>query len=116
MQTNTATILAEIAQLPATERESVRTILNQQAVAASAPAPPNGFIAPFDTSDPAPSLQWIAEHRAEFAGQYVALDGERLLAHGADPQPVIAAVRASGLNGLLFTYLQPLDAPPFAGF
>ena len=116
MQINTATILAEIAQLPATERESVRTILNQQAVAASAPVLPNGFIAPFDMTDSAPSLQWIAEHRKEFAGQYVALEGDQLLAHDADPQPVIAAVRASGLNGLLFTYLQPLDAPPFARF
>ena len=116
MQANTTTILKEIAQLPAAERESVRTILNLQAVTASAPAPPNGFIPPFDTSDSALSLQWMAEHRAEFAGQYVALDGDRLLAHGAEPQPVIAAVRASGLNGLLFTYPQPLDAPPFAGF
>ena len=116
MQTDTATILAEIAQLPVTERESLRTMLNQQAVTAPAATPPQGFMPPFDTRDPAPSLRWLAEHRAEFAGQYVALDGDRLVAHDTDPQPVIAAVRASGLNGLFFTYLQPADTPPFAGF
>lgn len=116
MQTDTATILAEIAQLPTADRESLRAILNQQAAVASAPVPPNGIIPPFDTRDATPSLHWLAEHRAEFAGQYIALDGDRLLAHDADPQPVIAAVRASGLNGLFFTYLQPLDVPPFAGF
>ena len=115
-QATTEMILAEIAALPAEEREKLRTLLNRQASAVNGQAAANDFIQPFDTTDPAPSLRWLAEHRAEFAGQYVALDGDRLLAHGTDPQPVIAAVRASGLNGLFFTYLQPLDAPPFAGF
>lgn len=108
-------ILAEIAALPAAEREKLRSLLNRRPDAPS-PQPADSFIAPFDTSDPAPSLRWLAEHRAEYAGQYVALDGDRLLAHGTDPQPVIAAVRASGLNGLFFTFIPPADAPPFAGF
>ncbi len=109
-------ILAEIAALPAEEREKLQTLLDRQSSAVNGQAAANDFIQPFDKTDPAPSLRWLAEHRAEFAGQYVALDGERLLAHGTEPQPVIEAVRASGLNGLFFTYLQPLDEPPFAGF
>lgn len=74
------------------------------------------FIPLFDTSDSAPSLQWIEAHRAEFAGQYVALDGDRLLAHNIDPQRIIAAIRASGLQGIFFTLIPPADALPFAGF
>jgi hypothetical protein len=109
-------LLAEIAALPAEEREKLRTLLNRQTSAVNGQTAANDFIQPFDTTDSAPSLRWLAQHRAEFAGQYVALDGDRLLAHGADPQSVIKAVRASGLNGLFFTYVQPLDTPPFAGF
>src|SRR5437667_9349277 len=99
-QATAETIMAEIAALPAEEREKLRTFLNRPAATANGQTPPSAFIPPFDTSDPTPSLRWIEEHRAEFAGQYVALDGDRLVAHGTDPQAMVAAVRASGLNGL----------------
>ena len=101
--------------MPAEEREKLKALLNRRPDAA--PTPQNSsFIPPFDKSDATPSLRWIEEHRREFAGQYVALDGDRLVAHGVDPQEIIAAVRASGLNGLFFTLIPPTDAPPFAGF
>lgn len=109
-------ILAEIATLPAEEREKLRTFINRPSLTANGQAQPSAFIPPFDLGDPSPSLRWIEEHRAEFAGQYVALDGDRLMAHGTDPQDIIAAVRESGLNGLFFTLIPPVDAPPFAGF
>lgn len=109
-------ILAEVAALPVEEREKLRMLLNRQSSAAPNQAQPNDFIPPFDAGDPAPSLRWIEEHRAEFTGQYVALNGDRLVAHGADPQEIIAAVRASGLNGLFFALIPPADASPFAGF
>lgn len=111
-------ILAEIASLPSEEREKLQAMLNRQSASTQgAPdeSPPGVFIPLFDTRDPAPSLRWIEEHGAEFAGQYVALDDDRLLAHSADPHEVIAAVRASGLNGLFFTVIPPTDAPPFVG-
>jgi hypothetical protein len=107
-------LLAEIAALPAEERERLNTLLNRRFPAASTPQ--SKFIPPFDTQDSTPSLRWIEEHRAEFAGQYVALEGDRLVAHGTDPKEIIAAVRASGLNGLFFTLIPLADAPPFAGF
>ncbi len=112
-------ILAEIATLPAEEREKLRTLLNQGAASAQAvqnEAQQGTFIPPFDASDPSPSIHWIEEHREEFAGQYVALDGDRLVAHSIDPHEVVAAVRASGLNGLFFTLIPAADALPFAGF
>lgn len=113
-QTTAELILAEIATLPAEEREKLKALLNRRLSATQTHQ--SNFIPPFDTQDSAPSLRWIAEHRAEFAGQYVALDGDRLVAHGTDPQEIIAAVRASGLSGLFFTLIPPADAPPFAGF
>jgi len=109
-------ILAEIATLPQKEREKLRALLNRRPSSAPDETEQSVFIPLFDASDPAPSLRWIEEHRAEFAGQYIALDGDRLVAHSADPQEVIAAVRTSGLNGLFFTLIPPADSPPFAGF
>lgn len=109
-------ILVEIAALPPEEREKLRALLNRRPLSTQDEAQPSVFIPPFDASDPGPSLRWIEERRAEFAGQYVALDGDRLVAHGADPHEIIAAVRASGLSGLFFTLIPPADAPPFAGF
>src|SRR5262249_32421060 len=109
-------ILAEIAALPPEEREKLRAMLNRRSPLTSNEAQQSGFIPIFDTSNPAPSLRWIEEHRAEFAGQYVALDGDRLVAHSSDPHEIIAAIRASGLNGLFFTLIPPNGEPPFAGF
>ncbi|MGE0882130.1 MAG: DUF5678 domain-containing protein [Blastocatellales bacterium] len=109
-------ILAEIAALPADEREKLRTLLNQQPTAGQDQEQASAFIRSFDERDPALSLRWVEEHGEEFAGQYVALDGDRLVAHGTDPKEIIATVRASGLNGLFFTLVPPADAPPFAGF
>src|SRR5262245_4852653 len=115
-QATAEVILAEIAALPPEEREKLWKLLNRRSDAAQNEAEDGVFIPPFDAGDPGPSPRWIEEHSEEFAGQYVALDGDRLVAHGTDPREIIAAVRASGLNGLFFTLIQPIDAPPFAGF
>ena len=113
-QTTAELLLAEIAALPSEEREKLRDLLNRSFSASQVHQ--GSFIPPFDTQDATPSLRWIEEHSAEFAGQYVALDGDRLVASGTDSKEVIAAVRATGLNGLLFTLIPPADAPPFVGF
>jgi hypothetical protein len=61
-------------------------------------------------------MAWIQKHRAEFAGQWVALDGERLLAAGPIAQEVFAAARTSGIHQPLVTKIEPLDALPFGGW
>ena len=40
--------------------------------------------------------EWLQEHRHEYAGQYVALAGHQLLAHGADGKTVLAEAEATG--------------------
>lgn len=113
-QTTAELLLAEIAALPSEERERLKAMLNRRCPVSQAHQ--GSFIPPFDTQDATPSLRWMEEHRAEFAGKYVALDGDRLVASGTASKEVIAAVRASGLNGLFFTLIPPADAPPFVGF
>lgn len=108
-------ILAEIAALPADERAKLISLLNRNAGQESDLR--DGVYGPwFDSPDPEPSLQWIRENREEFAGQYVAIDGARLIAHSFNPDEVIAAVRSAGLNGVFFTLIPPADEPTFAGF
>lgn len=108
-------ILAEIAALSADERAKLISLLNRNRAEESDPRA-GVFGAWFDSPDPEPSLRWIRERREEFAGQYVALDGDRLIAHSVNPDEVIAAVRAAGLNGVFFMLIPPVDEPVFAGF
>lgn len=43
-------------------------------------------------------MQWLAQHESEYAGQWLALDGNRLLSYGEDPHKVRAEARARGVE------------------
>ncbi|HEV2666380.1 MAG TPA: DUF5678 domain-containing protein [Blastocatellia bacterium] len=42
------------------------------------------------------ALHWIADHAREYKGQWVAIDGDRLIAHGANADEVFDAAEADG--------------------
>ena len=42
------------------------------------------------------ALKWIEEHKEEFDGQWVVLDGDKLIAHGIDSKTVYDEARAKG--------------------
>jgi uncharacterized protein DUF5678 len=46
--------------------------------------------------------------------QWVALDGDRLIAHGANADEVFAIADADGAYLPLGTYIPPADAPPLS--
>lgn len=58
-------------------------------------------------------MNWLSQHRAEYGGQWVALDGDRLIAHGPDVKAVFALAKADGADLPLITYIEPADALPF---
>ena len=60
--------------------------------------------------------EWLREHRDEYAGQWVALDGGRLIASGDDLKRVATIARQSGVPDALMVRVEPSDALPFAGF
>lgn len=60
--------------------------------------------------------QWLKEHRAEYAGQWVALKGDRLISHGADAKRVFAQVKAEGVASPFVTYIEGPDDLPFGGW
>jgi Family of unknown function (DUF5678) len=57
--------------------------------------------------------QWLADHRDEYAGQWVALEGGRLISHGANAKEVHQAAQDAGHSDALLVLVEPSDAPPF---
>ena len=63
-----------------------------------------------------PEMRWLETHREQYAGQWVALDGERLVAAGSDGRRVFAMARSSGVARPLIVHLEPSDALPSGGW
>ncbi len=61
-------------------------------------------------------MQWLAKDSGPYAGQWVALDGARLVAHGASLATVSAAANAAGVEEPLFAHVSGNPELPFAGW
>lgn len=59
---------------------------------------------------------WVAAHRDEYLGQWVALDGDRLLAHGANGREVYLAARAMGIRAPFVEQILPSLEPYISGW
>lgn len=60
-------------------------------------------------------LDWLESHGREYSGQWIALDGNRLLASGIDPKTVLAQARDSGVELPLMVRI-PDSNLPFGGW
>ena len=58
---------------------------------------------------------WLAKNRDEYDGQYVALDGDTLLAHSENGQEVVAKVKELNLKSVFMVFVEGSDALPFIG-
>ena len=56
---------------------------------------------------------WLAQHRDEYAKQWVALDGDHLVSYGTDYKLVIDEARRQGRPDALMIFVEPSTAPPF---
>lgn len=61
-------------------------------------------------------VEWLRKNRAEYAGQWVALSGDRLIASGDDLKQVAETARHQGVPDALMMRVEPNDSLPFAGF
>ena len=57
---------------------------------------------------------WIAAHEREYAGEWVVLDGERLIGHGDDPKPIVELARSQGIERPLVMHMRK-EFGPFMG-
>lgn len=113
-------LLPLIAQLPQPERAKLRVLLDQQETESSSNAqpakPPRDKRLPSKPMrDCSREMQWIADHSRQYARQWVALDGDRLIAASPNHDEVAAAVDADGAVLPLFHYVDDSDKI-YAGF
>ena len=103
-------ILDEVKRLTPEERPQLREALEREAVQAVA-LPSAGTDDRWERKQ-----RWLDEHRDEYVGQWVALEGDHLLASGPDGRAVYEAARAAGVRAPLVTRVEPRDELPFAGW
>jgi Family of unknown function (DUF5678) len=108
-------VMTQVNQLPLTEQRKVYFAL----VSKLEPSARKGMdrrVPPLVVNaDFSLSLQWLSEHKNEYAGQWVALDGNRLIGHGASAKEVYALADAAGVENPLVTRVDDPNALPFAG-
>ena len=61
-------------------------------------------------------LRWLAEESGPYAGEWVALDGFRLIAHGGKLAAVSAAAKAAGTVEPFFARVPRDRDLPFGGW
>lgn len=59
------------------------------------------------------SMTWIAQHADQYVNQWVALDEDRLVAHGADFKEVLKSARADTASEPLLHFCEPKPERPF---
>ena len=103
MSNSVEDILKEIAELPSSEQDRLRRLLDQRHGDAPMRSPRMPSVA---VPDSAREFRWLTEHAREYAGQWVALDGDRLIANGKDAKEVFAAADATGIRLPLVTFVE----------
>lgn len=108
-------ILKQIEELPFFEQRQLSNLLNDK-LSKTKKESPGELLPSIPMPDYTDALQWLIDNAREYAGQWVALDGARLIAHGHDHREVYAAANADGAYLPLIELVEDPDAPPFAGF
>lgn len=106
-------ILVLIEKLPLTERTRLNHLLTEQTPEPTKPKPPLDKRVP---SQPMPDdtreMEWVERHKNEYAGQWVALDGDRLIAGSSSRIEISAAIKADRATlPLILRIPSPNDLP-----
>ncbi|MEK7830488.1 MAG: DUF5678 domain-containing protein [Acidobacteriota bacterium] len=115
-------VLQLIDQLTPPEQVKLRQMIEQrrpmQSKAEAKPQPngaPASHLKPIPVPDSTREMRWLAEHQREYVGQWVALDGDRLIAASFNHEEVAAAADADVAYLPMFTYVDDPDKI-YAGF
>jgi Family of unknown function (DUF5678) len=120
-----ATITAEnilhlIEQMPPNEQLKLKQLMEQRTAMQSPSKAANGATSPKQRDkkpipDSTREMRWIAKHQREYIGQWVALDGNRLIAASKNHEEVSALADADGAYLPMFAYIDDPDKI-YAGF
>ena len=100
-------ILEEAMKLPPEERMRLRDALGR--------LDSNGVSTPaYKTNEQ--ERAWIETHRDQYLHQWVALDGDRLLAHGQDAKQVYDEARQQGITSPYLAQVSPKEEAFIGGW
>jgi hypothetical protein len=74
------------------------------------------IVGTYEPEDRTKEHEWLRLHSDEYAGQWVALSGDRLVSHGHVLKEVMEKVEQRGITNALVVRAEASDALPFAGF
>lgn len=60
--------------------------------------------------------EWLRQHRQEYPGQYVVLEGDQLYTHGPDGRKALAEARQAGAKHPVVVRIEAEDELPFGGW
>ena len=102
-------IIKSIEQLPEAEQERIRQWLDEKGAS-------NGEeVSQAHANRSAKSLQWLHENREKYAGQWVALDGDHLIASGSTAKEVYSKAKAEGVQVPFVELVTERKSEPFTG-
>lgn len=58
---------------------------------------------------------WLTANRAAYLGQWVCLDGDKLISHGSEAKQVYADAKSQGIVTPFMEQVQPEEAGPYWG-
>ena len=70
---------------------------------------------PSALQDSSREMTWIAKPHRAFVNQWVALDGDNVVAHGSDGKAVYESARAQGVTSPFLHFVQERNDTPFVG-
>jgi hypothetical protein len=105
------TILQQVRQLPLPEQRRLRVLLDEPSPPVRTKEPLDPRLPPKPMKDRSREMAWLKEHQHEYAGQWVALDGDRLIAASPNRLEISTAVKADGASLPLIHRIASPDEP-----
>ncbi|HXU37140.1 MAG TPA: DUF5678 domain-containing protein [Blastocatellia bacterium] len=121
MSTEELTALKDrLASLTLQEKSELAKFLSEQIESSSARCETNTNHSALKPGDSAPKraehMAWLKTHREEYAGKYVALDGERLVGSGPSIREAREQARQAGVDHPFLVHVSSVNDAPFGGW
>ena len=97
-------VIEDARKLPPDDRRRLREVLDRESDVRPA----------YNTRER--EREWIEQHRDEYMNQWVAVEGDTLIAHGTDARTVADAARAAGIEAPFMEHVRASDEPFCGGW
>ncbi|HKF56785.1 MAG TPA: DUF5678 domain-containing protein [Blastocatellia bacterium] len=106
----------QLARLTPREKLEVARFLEEDAARDLSPRGAEPCSEPVNDQKRARRLAWLKAHREEYAGRYVALDGDRLVGSGATIREAHDEAISRGVAHPFLTHISSASDAPFGGW